>query len=995
MPQIDPERWRAMSQRLDEALDLSEEDRAPWLAALRQQDPALADAVGDLLREHEVVRQKHFLEQAVVLGADSPAAGTAADVAGFAGRVFGTFRLLSPIGHGGMGVVWLAERCDGQFEQRAAVKLLDIVRFKRSETRFRREANILARVTHPNIAHLIDAGVSPEGQPYLVLELVEGQPIDEYCDERALDVPSRLQLFLDVLGAISHAHGHRIVHRDIKPSNVLVRTDGHVKLLDFGIAKLIEHDHVMTASTVTLEHGMALTPAYAAPEQMTGARITTATDVYALGVLLYVLLTGRHPYDDASSPADLMKTIVETDTRPPSAAVVAGNVPGERAALAASRATTPEGLQRLLKGDLDTIVTKAMKKDPRERYASVAELAADVRRYLASEPIRARRDSMASRTIRFARRHAGLTAAAAIGSALLATAAGFYATRPVAERDRSLDGSPQAPVPVTSQPGDEGWPSLSPDHTRLAFSWLPRNATNARIAVKTLGADAVTVLTEGAGYDIAPVWSPDGQHLAFLRSIREPEHRSEIHLVPVSGGPSRVLLRRDGLSLAGLAWWDAGNALVFSTRGASSEAYHLAALDLATLDVRPLTRQPAAPGLASQGDSLPAVSPDGRTVAFARETEEGRDLFLLDLQSGVERQLTRDRSRIFGITWAPDGKTVIMSSLRTGAPILYRVGIADGTIARLANAGEGAADPMATRGGLVFSQTQIDSNIYRLDLRDGRPIGTPRLIVASSRSDDAPHISPDGRRIAFLSRRAGGQDIWVAAADGTNPRRLTFLPIASGPRWSPDGRSIAFGAVPPGQMRPDVWVIDANGGTPRQITADPSYETVLAWTADSASVYFMSDRTGGFEIWKVSAGGGTATRVTPGGGLRVQESRDGRFVYYANDVPEVWRRTVGQPAETLITTFPEGTHWGGDWVVGARGLYFLNEDGVGPAAIDFLPFGSASRSRAIRVTTLTAPPAHHVTVFAVAPDESWLAWAQDDYRNSDIMMLEPTESRRR
>ena len=185
-----------------------------------------------------------------------------------------------------------------------------------------------------------------------MLELVDGQPIDRYCDDRSLDVPSRIRLFLDVLGAVSHAHTHRIVHRDIKPSNVLVRTDGHVKLLDFGIAKLLEPDGLANmASTLTLEHGAAMTPAYAAPEQIGGGQVTTATDVYALGVLLYVLLTGQHPCGDVSSPADLMKAIVDVDPPPPSAAVVTSKMPAaERAALAADRASTSDGLHRLLKG---------------------------------------------------------------------------------------------------------------------------------------------------------------------------------------------------------------------------------------------------------------------------------------------------------------------------------------------------------------------------------------------------------------------------------------------------------------------------------------------------------------------------------------------------------------------------------------------------------------------------------------------------------------------
>ena len=227
-----------------------------------------------------------------------------------------------------MGSVWLAERCDGRFEGRAAVKLLNIALVGRAgEERFRREGTILARLTHPHIAHLIDAGVSPAGQPYLVLEHVDGQRID-LGGEHALGIEGRLRLFLDVLEAVAHAHANLIVHRDIKPANVIVSVDGQVKLLDFGIAKLLEGDAAWGdsptgTSALTRDAGAALTPEYAAPEQLAGGPVTTATDVYALGVFLYVLLSGQHPAGAAvRSPVPLMRAIVDEDPRRISDAVV-------------------------------------------------------------------------------------------------------------------------------------------------------------------------------------------------------------------------------------------------------------------------------------------------------------------------------------------------------------------------------------------------------------------------------------------------------------------------------------------------------------------------------------------------------------------------------------------------------------------------------------------------------------------------------------------------
>ena len=415
MSTLSPDQWQAVSPYLDQALSLTEEQRAPWLASLWEQDPALARHLQTLLEEHRALAQDGFLEQGPV---------AAPDELGRAGRQIGAYTLVSTIGQGGMGTVWLAERSDGRFERRAAVKFLSLgVTGRGGEERFKREGSILGRLAHPHIAQLLDAGVSQQGQPYLVLEHVEGEQIDEYCDQRMLDVEARVRLFLDVLGAVAHAHANLIVHRDLKPSNVLVRNDGQVKLLDFGIAKLLEDEGQAAASTLlTQQAGGALTPAYAAPEQVTGAPVTTATDVYALGVLLYVLLTGQHPAGPATrSPADLVKAIVDTEPAHASSVVTAAGAETELATgNAAKRASTPDKLRRLLRGDLDTILAKALKKNPQERYASVMAFADDLRRYLGHEPISARPDTVAYRAGKFLRRHWLPVAATALVVASLA-----------------------------------------------------------------------------------------------------------------------------------------------------------------------------------------------------------------------------------------------------------------------------------------------------------------------------------------------------------------------------------------------------------------------------------------------------------------------------------------------------------------------------------------------------------------------------------------------
>src|SRR5688500_8620252 len=273
MAVMDPERWRHVSRHLDLAVEMAPGEREAWLASLRVAEPDVALDVEALLVEHRVLSDEGFLESSAFLDAlASP----------LAGLTVGGYTLESPIGQGGMGTVWRAVRTDGRFEGQAAVKLLNVALIGRTgEERFRREGSILARLTHPHIGRLIDAGVSGTGQPYLLLEYIDGRHIDRYCDEQRLGVEERLRLFLDVQSAVAHAHANLIVHRDLKPSNVLVTTDGQVKLLDFGIAKLLDADDA-AASRLTVDGGRALTPKYAAPEQVTGAAITTATDVYAL-----------------------------------------------------------------------------------------------------------------------------------------------------------------------------------------------------------------------------------------------------------------------------------------------------------------------------------------------------------------------------------------------------------------------------------------------------------------------------------------------------------------------------------------------------------------------------------------------------------------------------------------------------------------------------------------------------------------------------------------
>ena len=430
MSVIDSVRWLRASPYLDRVLELPPPERDAFMLSLRAEDPQAAGDVEALLAEHRLLSAEGFLDASAPIRPQESA---------LAGVTVGAYTLVSPIGHGGMGSVWLAARSDGRFEGRAALKLLNAALIGRAgEERFKREGTILARLTHPHIARLIDAGVSSTGQPYLVLEHINGRQIDRFCDEEQLGIDERIRLFLDVQSAVAHAHASLIVHRDLKPSNVLVDASGQVKLLDFGIAKLLEGDTGDSAATLlTREGDFALTPKYAAPEQVTGGPITTATDVYALGVLLFELLSGQHPTGvDARSPAEFVKAVADTEPLRLSAAI-GGASPGDAATRAEKRATSPDRLRRVLRGDLDTILAKALKNDPAERYESVAVFADDLRRYTEHQPIGARADALGYRAAKFVRRHRRVLAAVAVAGAALVALVGFYTVRLSTERDHA------------------------------------------------------------------------------------------------------------------------------------------------------------------------------------------------------------------------------------------------------------------------------------------------------------------------------------------------------------------------------------------------------------------------------------------------------------------------------------------------------------------------------------------------------------------------------
>ena len=436
--------WDRATALAKQAKDLADADRVGFLERLGAESRPLAEAVSALLLGLSQA-DKH----------PNPAVAESGGIQTEAGERLGAYRIIDTIGQGGMGSVFLAERADREFRKKVAIKVVGRGPLEpRTAARLKGERQILASLEHPHVARLLDGGTTPDGVPFLVMEYIKGDNLVHYCDQRKLDVRTRLELFLDICEAVHYAHRNLIVHRDIKPSNILVTEDGQVKLLDFGIAKMLETQESDQTIALTQANMVVMTPEYASPEQALGGVITTSSDIFALGVVLYELLTGRVPHRvSMRRPEQLFRAICQETPVSPSAMVLRQPPPeGERRVggklprtIAEERNTTPERLARLLKGELDNIVLMALRKEPERRYSSVQALAQDVERYLQDLPVAAQPDSATYRSRKFVKRHwVGLAATTALVLTAVVSAVSFAVQaqrisreRDVAERERS------------------------------------------------------------------------------------------------------------------------------------------------------------------------------------------------------------------------------------------------------------------------------------------------------------------------------------------------------------------------------------------------------------------------------------------------------------------------------------------------------------------------------------------------------------------------------
>jgi len=938
-PPLSPDSWRQVFAAADQALELLGDAREVFVGRWCTDHPALGPELRALLASGDT---RSTL--------DVPAAALAAPLlaqlslerdTGLVSRI-GSYRVVQEIGRGGMGTVYLAERDDDQYRKRVAVKLLPpwSAADEHRVRRFVEERQILAALEHPDIARLIDGGVTPDGLPWFAMEYVEGAPIDRYCDEHGLTIEQRLELFRRVCAAVAYAHRNLVVHRDLKPGNILVDADGGVRLLDFGIAKLLGGDG---AAALTQTGDRVMTPLYASPEQVRGAPISTASDVYALGVLLHELLTGRDPYRLPSRETyEVAHAILEREPERPSMSVARAGANYDVNLVAGARATTPARLRRRLDGDLDMIAVTALDKDPARRYRSVEQLEADVQRHLTGLPIAARADGRLYRARKFVRRHKAGVAAGTIFALVVvgfAVITGVQAVRIRAEANRVAAERNAAEAALdfievvtrTSVP--------SPREGRGVTTREVLDTSAARIETGLPGqpaARARLMYEFGRAYHQLGV-NDRAQHLlesslAVRRTLHPAGQRDLDETLDALGG---VLLDRSDVGRAERAYDEAlvlrrrllgpmhgdvartlnGLAAVRLRQGHSRDAEGLAREAL-TIDRQRVgeTRADVAQSLRSLGR---AIADEGDDVHAQRLYREALLLFLQVL--GEDHPDVAATEFDLAASLKHSGDNDQADSVFRHATALYRRLVSTASTATTAPAQSWSLPPSPAARGAVLA---LGSKIVFVSDRDGPDpvgdLGRSEIYIMNSDGSDQrrltnsdtvkgfPVLSPDGRKIAFNSGKPAPVELYVMNVDGTGRARLTNLTEsrlgARRPAWSPDGKKLAFQSY----SQPDIYVVNADGTGLKNLTSRPGADRDPTWSPDGHRIAFASDRDSMPGIYVMNEDGSHPVLLI---GRAKRES------------PAVWATPVWSPDGSKIA-FARGQ--GAD-----RDIWVVNADGTG------------------------------------------------------------------
>jgi Tol biopolymer transport system component/serine/threonine protein kinase len=919
---VTPQRWARIKEVFGPALETPKADRPAFLDSACGSDVELRAELERLLAESDGTNTSlhspanDFLNAAVELAP---------------GDMVAHYRIEGKLGEGGVGVVYKAR--DTRLNRFVAVKLLRTARPGDQDhiRRFTQEARTASGLNHPNIVTIHEISTH-EGAPFIVMEYVPGKSLDCLIPHNGMALGEVVNIGGQVAGALAAATAAGVIHRDVKPGNVMVSDSGQVKVLDFGLAKLSESavSEALTGMEEpdrprTREGAVLGTASYMSPEQAEGKPVYPRSDIFSFGAVLYEMSTGQRAFRGETAIATIASILRDEP----------------------KLARIPQ--------QLEGIITRCLRKDPVRRFQSMADVGAALIEAQGAQP----RFFTASKV------------AAAMAVVLLGVGVWL-----VNRRTPSLP--PPKVIPFTST-GTAGYPSFSPDGNLLAFQWGGPNRDDWGIYVQQIGAGSPLRLTTHQGSDRSPVFSPDGRYIAFSREALA------LILVPAQGGPERELSTFHGTPIGQMSGGEIdfspdGKTIAVSDFESAGDPPGIFLVSVQTGNKKRLTTAP--PG--SGGDLAPKFSPDGEQIAFHRLFRATiGELRVVAVRSGESRLLSAGNRQLAGLAWMADGRQIVFSARREGLQRLWILSSSGGTPQEMPMTGENARWPAVARKGqrLAYDRQVSDENIWRLDLPGDTSSSSRNLVrlIASTRSDQGPRYSPDGKKIAFQSDRAGSDSIWVSNADGSSQTQLTSM-AGNAPSWSPDGRRIAFNSAPDGNV--DIYVIGAQGGAPKRITTNPAVDTWPSWSTDGRWIYFSSDRTGKTEIWRVPAEGGVESQLTHHGGWIPQESPDGKAVYYQKEPSNttIWKIPAEGSPESPVSQSARVTGMS-SWRPFNDGIYFVQRVGY-VDRIQFFDFASQ------KITTLGQLEKPAFLGLSLTPDRRQMIFSQVDQHDNDIMLVE-------